>query len=60
MYTNTHTPLRPIVAGPVCPTRNLSDLIDKILKPFLIHIKSYIKDNIDFLSKCSRTSDENY
>ena len=51
--------LRPIVAGPTCPTRKLSDLIDKILKPFLIHIKSYIKDNIDFLSKCSRQNDEN-
>ena len=25
-----------------------------LLKPFLIHIKSYIKDNLDFLAKCSR------
>ena len=25
----------------------------------MIHIKSYIKDNIDFLSKCSRQNDEN-
>ena len=26
----------------------------KILKPFLIHIKSYIKDNLDFIAKCFR------
>ena len=28
-----------------------------ILNPFLLHIKSFVKDNLDFLSKCSR---ENY
>ena len=43
-----------IAAGPSCPTRRLSNLIDILLKPFLIHIKSYIKDNLDFLAKCSR------
>ena len=46
--------LRPIVAGPNFPTRRLSNLVDILLKPFLIHIKSYIKDNLDFLVKCSR------
>ena len=35
----------------------LSNLIDILLKPFLLHVKSYVKDNLDFLSKCSR---ENY
>ena len=49
--------LRPIVAGPICPTRPLSNLIDILLKPFLLHVKSYVKDNLDFLSKCLR---ENY
>ena len=49
--------LRPIVAGPICPTRPLSNLIDILLKPFLLYIKSYVKDNLDFLSKISR---ENY
>ena len=49
--------LRPIVAGPICSTRPLSNLIDILLKRFLLHGKSYIKDNLDFLSKCSR---ENY
>ena len=49
--------LRPIVAGPICLTTPLSNLIDILLKPFLLHVKSYVKDNLDFLSKCSR---ENY
>ena len=39
---------KPIVAGPSCPTSRLSKLIDILLQPFLIKIKSYIKDNIDF------------
>ena len=57
-YIEIHEPddltVRPIVGGPNCPTRPLSQLIDIILKPFLIHVKSYVKDNLDFLIKCSR------
>ena len=48
---------KPIVAGPICPTTSLSNLTDILLKPFLLRIKSYVKDKLDFLSKCSR---ENY
>ena len=48
--------MRPIVGGPNCPTRLLSQLIDITLKPFLLHIKSYVKDNLDFLRICSPTS----
>ena len=51
--------LRPIVRGPKCPTRKLSQLIDILLKPFLKCIKSFIHDSLDFLSKCSRDVDEN-
>ena len=40
--------LRSIVAGPISPTRPLSNLIDILLKPFLLHVKSYDKDNLDF------------
>ena len=54
IYESPDLILRPIVAGPNCPTRRLSNLTDILLKPFLIHIKSYIKDNLDFLAKCSR------
>ena len=41
---------RPIVAGLSCPTSRLSKLIDILLQPFLKKIKSYIRDNIDFLN----------
>ena len=61
MYVHITEPsdlkLRPIVAGPICPTRPLSNLIGILLKPFLLHVTSYVKDNLGFLSKCSR---ENY
>ena len=40
--------LRPIVAGPIFPTRPLSHLIDILLKPFLLHIKCYVKDKFNF------------
>ena len=30
---------RPIVAGPVCETRKLSNLIDILLKSFIKHVK---------------------
>ena len=46
--------LRPIVAGHFCPTRPLSNLIDILLKTFLLHVKSYVGDNLGFLSKYSR------
>ena len=43
-YIEIHEPddltAKPIVCGPNCPTRPLSQLIDMILKPFLIDIKS--------------------
>ena len=45
---------RPIVAGLICPTRPLSNLIDILLKHFLLYVKSYVKDNLHFLSKCPR------
>ena len=48
----------PIVGGPNCPTRTLSQLIDIALKPFLIHIKSYVKDNINYLRKFSRKNND--
>ena len=47
-----------MVVGSNFHTRCLSNLVDILLKVdillFLIHIKSYIKDNLDFLEKCSR------
>ncbi|MCG8094140.1 MAG: hypothetical protein JAZ17_11035 [Candidatus Thiodiazotropha endolucinida] len=50
---------RPIVAGPVCETHRLSNLIDILLKPFIKNVKSYIRDDIDFLSHLPRKIDKN-
>ena len=57
-YVPSDLKLRPLVAGPICPTKPLSNLTDILLKPFLLHVKSYVKDNLDFLSKCSRKNYE--
>ena len=32
----------------------MSNLIDKVIKPLTIHVKSYIKDSIHFFNKCTR------
>ena len=45
---------RPIIAGPVCITSRLSDFLDILLKPYVVLIKSYIRDDIDFLDKIQR------
>ena len=46
--------LSPIVAGPQCPAKPLSTLLDIIIKPLMTHVKSYSRDSLDFLNKCSR------
>ena len=58
IYEPPDLTLRPIVAGPNCPTRRLNSLGDILLKPFLIHIKSYIKDNLDFLENIPGKTNE--
>ena len=50
--------LRSIVTGPNSQTKWLSTLLDIILKPSVKHIQSYIKDSLDFLTKCSRINTE--
>jgi hypothetical protein len=47
----TDLKFRPIVAGPSCPTHRLSNLLDILLKPFVHHVKSYVRDDIDFLTQ---------
>ena len=50
-FEPNHLKLRPIVGGPKCPTRKLSQLIDILEKP-LKHIKTFIRDSFDsFLIK---------
>ena len=48
---------RPIVGGPNCPQRPLSQLIDIILKRFLLHIKRMLRI-IYFLRKCSQKNND--
>ena len=45
---------RPVVAGPVSPTQHLSEFLEKILSPIVEHLKSYVKDDWDFLRKFPR------
>ena len=53
----TDMSFRPIIAGPVCVTSRLSNFLDILLKPYIIHIKSYIRDDIDFLDKIRKDID---
>ena len=46
--------LRPTVAGHKSPTKRLSNFVDILLKLLLSKIKSYVKDDFDFLKKCKR------
>ena len=50
---------RPIVAGCSTPTRGLSELISKILKPLVESQKSYVKDDWDVLRKLPRGANGN-
>ena len=51
---------RPIIAGPNSPTQRLSSLLEKILTPLVPKLKSYIKDDWDFLKKLTRSLDPNF
>ena len=42
--------LRPIVAGPVCLTHRLSNLLDIILRPYTQRVKSNLRDTTEFLN----------
>lgn len=43
--------LRPIIAGPACPTHRLSHFIDIILQPMVSNVQSYVRDDMDILTK---------
>ena len=51
-------PMRPIVTGPNCVTNRLSNFLDVLLKSFLKHVKSYVRDDIDFLNKVPKNTTE--
>ena len=58
IHNITDLKFRPIIAGPTCPTSHLSALVDEILKPMLPEVKSYVKDDLDFLHKLNRELSE--
>ena len=45
---------RPIVSGPKSVTKGLSQLLEKILTPLTFHLKTFIKNEMDFLRKFPR------
>lgn len=55
----TDYPLRPIIAGPSYPTQQLSRMMDAVLKPFTTKVKSYVRDDIHFLSLLKRDTTPN-
>ena len=50
--------MRPIVAGPNCVTSRLSNFLDILMKPCFKKIKSFARDDIDFLEKLPRNTDD--
>ena len=52
----TDLKFRPIVACQNCPTRSLSDLLDKLLRPFVNKVKFRLKDTWHFLRNLPTTA----
>ena len=52
----TDLTFRGITGCPNSPTSRLSELLNILLKPFIVKIKSHIKDTTDFLNKFPRFS----
>ena len=46
-------PIRPIVSANQSPTERISEFVDFFLKLKIPHLKSFIKDTTDFLTKIS-------
>lgn len=52
-------PFRPICGSPSCVTSRLSNMLDIILKPMCVKVRSYIKDSTHFLSTLPKEISEN-
>ena len=50
--------IRPIVGGPASPTSHLSELVDHLLKPFMMNLPSYVKDSRDLLRQADTWESE--
>ena len=51
---------RPICGGPKAVTQGASKLLDRILSPLVPHLKSYIKDEWDFVRKIPKEVEGNF
>ena len=45
--------IRPIIGGPASPTSHLSELVDHLLKPFMMNLPSFVKDSKDLLNQAN-------
>jgi hypothetical protein len=52
--------LRPIVAGPICPTHRLSHFIDTLLQPLVSSVQSWVRDDLHVLQKLPHHVETNY
>ena len=43
--------IRPIIAGPACPTHRLSHLLDQLLRPLVQYVEANLRDSLDMLSR---------
>ena len=43
--------IRPIIGGPSSPTSHLSELIDHLLKPYMMQLPSFVRDSVDLLNQ---------
>ena len=48
---------RPIVDGPNSPTKGISGLLEKTLTPIVSCLKTYVKDDWDFIRKSPSHAD---
>ena len=60
VFEPTDLKLRPIIAGPACPTHRLSHFLDIILQPYVKFIDSYVKDDIDVLRKLPNSLSDDF
>ena len=45
---------RPIISCRTCPTKRLCELLDKIIRPFLVKVKFRLQDTWQFLRECPK------
>jgi hypothetical protein len=50
--------LRPIVAGPMCPTHRLSHFIDIIVQPLISGVEAWVRDDFHILNKLPQYMEE--